>query len=125
MWNAHVLSLISRYQALAVGLGSALALLLGPASALGFLVGGVFALANFLALRFLVQRTLVVFGRRKLAYGLLLAFKMALALALMTLLLLVVKVQPLAFALGLTTFLVGVLLALSHIVLCSQRAPTA
>ena len=124
MWNMQVLRLVSRYQLLTVGVGVALALWLLPSQALGFLLGGSFAFVNFWGLRFLVQRTLTVLGRRKILYGILLAFKMVLALGLMTLLLLVFKVHPLAFALGLATFLSGVVLALSHVVIL-QRTPTA
>ena len=124
MWTPRVLTLVTWYQLAAVAAGSALSLWLWPTHVVGFLLGGAFATLNFWGLRILVERTAAVKGRRKGIYGLLLAFRMVLALALMAVLLLVFRVHPLEFALGLASTFVGVTLAMSHVAF-THKAPTA
>ncbi|MBN1961305.1 MAG: ATP synthase subunit I [Deltaproteobacteria bacterium] len=114
MNNLNLLRLASRYQMLAVVIGGLLFLWLLKPYYLSFIVGGAFAWVNFWIWRFLLQKTLTTIGKRKIIYTFLLAFKMVLALGIITVLWFVFKLHPLGFAIGLTTFIIGVFTALFH-----------
>lgn len=125
MFTTRVLTLVTQYQLGATIVAGALTVWLWPAGALAVFVGGAFATLNFWGLRVLVERTLSAAGRHKIVYGLLLAIKLALALGVMAGLLLVLRLHPLAFALGLAASSVaGLGLGIGH-VFVTQKAPTA
>jgi hypothetical protein len=123
MWNAQVLNRITRYHLVVVAAASALAFWLWPAGGLGLLLGGGFSALNFWSLSTLVQRTLLV-AKNKRLYGLLLALRMIAGLGVIAALVLVLRVHPLAVALGLATTFVSILGAMLH-TLILHKAPAA
>ncbi len=124
MLTPRTLGLVTLYQLACAVLAAVLTFLLWRPGAVGVLLGGGFGTLNFWGLRLLAERALLGEGKHKLLWGLLLAVKLALALALMAALLIVLRVHPLAFALGLSTMIIGMMLALAHVIL-TPKAPTA
>ncbi len=121
MVSWRILKLTSTYQALLLALVVPVTWLLWPKGALAALLGGLFSTANFLALKALVRKTFSN-DKAKLAYTVLLGFKMVLALGVMTVLLVGLKLHPAGFALGLATMLVGFGAALVHVLNRPQTA---
>lgn len=125
MLTTRVLTLVTLYQLGATLVVGVLTAWLWSAGALAVFVGGAFATVNFWGLRVLVERTLKAAGKHKIVYALMLAFKLALALGVMAGLLIVLRLHPLAFALGLAASSVaGLGLGITH-VFVTQKAPTA
>ncbi len=121
MWSSRIIRRLFIYQLATVALASLLAFWLWRGSGFGVFIGGLFACGNLLAIKVLVERTLVRVGGHRLLYGIMLALKTAAALAVIAVLLLVAKVPPLAFGLGLVVAFLGLLLALCDAAL-SRRA---
>ena len=114
MWNARLLGLVTLYQLATVLVLSAATFWLWRAGALAVFLGGGFGALNFWGLRLLAERTFDG-GKPKVLYAVLLAFKMVLALAVMAGLLIILKLHPLAFGVGLSALFFGVTFAMAHV----------
>ncbi len=124
MTTPRALSLVTAYQLACAALAAVLTFWLWRPATVAVLVGGGFGTLNFWGLRLLAERALMGEGKHKLLWGLLLAMKLALALALLAALLVVLRLPPLGFALGLSTMIVGMMLAMAHVIVI-PKAPTA
>lgn len=122
MGSLRVLHLVTVYQFATVAAFALGSLWLWPAGALAVSLGGVFGILNFWALRVLVQRTLAGGERkRKVVYAIVLGSKLVVALAVMASVVLVLRVDPLGFALGLSSMFLAIAAAVGHVTLA--RAP--
>ena len=110
-----MLNLALLYQVICVAVLSAASAIFWPAGALGVLAGGLLMAGNFWALKTVVTRLLGGAGQGKLIWGLLLAIKFAVLLALMGLMILVLDLNALGIALGMFSFFVGVTLGYVHV----------
>lgn len=118
MGSLRALHFVTVYQLAMVAALTLGSLWLWPAAALAVLVGGAFGTLNFWALRLLVQRTLEGGERkRKVVYAILLGSKLVVALAVMAGLMLVLRIDPLGFALGLSSMFLAVAAAVGHVAL--------
>jgi polyferredoxin len=113
MSSARLLTLTLSYQLGTVVLGGLVCLALWPQGVIGFALGGLVAGGNFWAMNWL-SRKVFAGSRNKLGYALLLGVKLALVLGLLSLLVLVLRQQPLAIVLGLSTLFVGMALGTGH-----------
>ncbi len=114
MVSWRILNLVSIYQMAALALVSAVAYFASPTHTLAVFIGGAFGTVNFWALRHLVQAGFGRGGQHKMLYIVFLGFKMVTALAVMAGLLIILKLHPLAFATGLSTMFVGLMVAVMH-----------
>ncbi len=113
MVSARVLTLASIYQVLASVLLVGLGLWLWPERATAIACGALVMTANFFALRLLAARALGG-SRPKMAYALLLSLKFAAVAALLALFVLVLELDVLGLALGMSSLFVGIGLATAH-----------
>jgi len=111
MTSAQILRRIGGYQLISLLVLAVAAAVFRPQALIALLAGGLLMAANF--------HLLGVMGRRafsgatpKLGYALLLAVKLVVVLGLMALFVLVLHLDPLAFALGLGTLFVGLAAAM-------------
>jgi len=117
------LTLTSWYQAAAVAVMTLAFLALSPSRALAVLVGGTIMVANFLALRYFAAKALLG-SKPKLAAGVALVVKLVVVAGLMAFCILVVKLDVLGFAVGMSSLFIGVLLAMVHLAF-TPEAPRA
>ena len=106
MVTLRVLSLASLYQLVATVLVFAATFWLWRDHSLAALVGGALMAANFWALRFFAARALKG-GKPRAAYAVLLGFKFVAVMGLMALLVLVLRLDPLGLAVGMSDLLRG------------------
>jgi small-conductance mechanosensitive channel len=113
MVSLRVLTLAGIYQGASAVVFWALSLWLLPQRHVAVLVGGGLMALNFVALRWLGTRAMNA-ENRKLAYGLALAFKLIAIMGLMAVLVLVIRIDAIGLALGLSTLFVGIGLGTAH-----------
>jgi hypothetical protein len=107
------LTLTSWYQAATVIFMTLVSLLLSPTRSLAVLTGGTIMVLNFLALRFFAARALLG-AKPKLAAAMALIAKLFIVAGLMAFCILVMKLDVLGFAVGMSSLFVGVFLAMIH-----------
>ncbi len=124
MTTLRALSLVTAYQLACAALAAVLTFWLWRAATVAVLAGGGLGALNFWGLRLLAERALMGRGKHRLLWGLLLAVKLALVLAVVAALVIFLRLPPLGFALGLSTMIVGMMLAMAHVI-ATPKAPTA
>jgi len=117
-----ILRRVSLYQLASLSAVAILALVFRPQALLSLLAGGLLMAVNFWLLRALGQKAFSG-ARAKMGYALLLAVKMVVVLGLMAFFVLVLRVDPLAFAVGLATLFVG--LGIATLTQSAAHAPEA
>jgi len=122
MATLRSLTLITWYQAGAVLLASLASLAWSPTRALAALVGGALMTANFWALRVLAARALLG-ARPKLAAGIALVAKFAVIAGAMAVCILVLHLDLLGFAIGMSSLFIGIAAATVHGAFASGVAP--
>ena len=113
MVSVRTLTLASMYQLAAVAVAAAVCALRWPEGVSGVVLGGMVMSANFAAARALAARVLRS-ENHKAAYAVGLSLKFVLLLVVVAGVLAAARPDVMAFGLGLTTFLVGVLSAVVH-----------
>ncbi|MGE0786471.1 MAG: hypothetical protein AB7S26_12445 [Sandaracinaceae bacterium] len=104
------LNLISRFVLVGSALLIAFAFVLGGVQVgLGAIAGGVFAILDWTALRWLGERLMVANPRGRTLLGLLLAAKMALSLGAVAAILATRMVDPIGFVVGFSGLVVGII----------------
>lgn len=111
----EILKTITRYQMAGTAVASLVTLLAWPAGAAGVFAGGLVMTANFWFMRTMMGKALSggVSGA-KILYGMMVAIKFVAVLALVSLLVVGFKLDPLALAIGLATLFVGITGGLLH-----------
>ena len=105
------LGAIERWNLLLAGvLVLATALLASSRFALGSALGAMLSAANFYGMHKLLEAAMRAQGRRKLIFGLLLCAKMGVLIALVFVALRFVPLSPVGLALGLSVFLVSIMI---------------
>ncbi|HHH31729.1 MAG TPA: hypothetical protein ENK57_25730 [Polyangiaceae bacterium] len=94
----------------------------GVEMAIAAVVGGVFSVANWVALRWVGGRLVVANDKGRAVWGTLLAAKMALSMFLVWAILATGVVDPIGFAIGLSGLVLGILVGTFHSAL-SASAP--
>ncbi len=113
MVSPRMLTRASWYQAASTAALTLLGLWLWPHQALAIFAGGALMTSNFVAMRVLLLRALA--GRkRKLAYGIALASKFAVVLGALAVLVLVLEIDPVGIAIGMSSLFIGIGLAAAH-----------
>lgn len=113
--DRSTLNRITLHVALACAALTGLALVLGGvALAIGALVGGLVAVANWMAMRWVGRRLMVANDRGRIVWGTLLATKMAVLMAVVWAILSTGLVDPTGFSIGLGGLVVGVLTGTFH-----------
>ena len=118
--SVRLLLRVSIYQIAAVLVMSLASLWLWPNRAIAVLSGGGLMALSFWALRFFAAGALTQ-KRAKLAYGIGLAIKLVVVMALVALFILVLKLDVLGFAIGMSSLFFGIGLATLHEIV--SRAP--
>lgn len=95
-------------------------LLGGPTMAFGATVGGVYAVLNWSAMRWLGQRLVVATDKGRMVWGALLGAKMLIAMLVLLAILSTGAVDPVGFAIGLSGLVVGILGGTFHSMLAGQ-----
>lgn len=111
MTSAQILRRISGYQLVSLVVLALAAAVFRPHALVAVLAGGLLMAANFHLLGLLGRRAFSG-STPKLGYALLMAVKLVVVLSLMALFVLVLRLDPLAFALGLGTLFVGLAIAI-------------
>ena len=113
MSSLRYLTLTTTYQVAAVIFLTGLSTWLWPMRSVAVFAGGALMAANFWALRFLAARAIL--GKApKLAAGIALVSKFVIVAGLMAFCILVLRLDVLGFAVGMSSLLVGVFLAMVH-----------
>ena len=123
MATLRSLTLITWYQAATVVVMSLASLLVSPGRTVAVLVGGVIMVLNFWALRFFAARALLG-AKPKLAAAVALVVKLVVVAGLMAVCIVVVKLDVLGFAVGMSSLFAGIFLAMVHQAF-TRTAPTA
>ncbi len=113
MVSKRVLVLASAYQLGAALVGWLLSLWLWPELMSAVLFGGLLMTLNFWALRYFADKAMGG-SQPKVAYALLLGFKLVATMGLLTLAILVLRLDAVGIAGGLSTLFVGIGLATAH-----------
>ncbi|MEE8408549.1 MAG: hypothetical protein V3T05_02995 [Myxococcota bacterium] len=113
MVSQRVLVLASAYQLGAAIVFSLLSLWLCPERMTAVLFGGLLMTLNFWALRFFAAKALGG-SQPKVAYALLLSVKLVAVMGLLAIAMLVLRLDALGIALGLSTLFVGIGFATAH-----------
>jgi len=123
MWSPKLLHTAALYQAVSAGLLATALLFIWPEGAVGALAGGALMAGNFWLLRVAVTKLMAGGGhnRAKLLWGLLLAFKLVVLLALLALFVIVLDLHPVGLAAGMFTLFLALVLASLHQALLGPR----
>ncbi len=113
MVSKRVLVLASAYQLGATVGAGLLSLWLWPEGMTAVLFGGLLMTLNFWALRFFAAKAMGG-SQPKVAYALLLAFKLVATMGLLALAILLLHLDAIGVALGLSTLFVGIGFAVAH-----------
>jgi hypothetical protein len=125
MNSTQILRRVSWYQMASLAVLALGALVFRPHALPPLFAGGLLMALNFWLLRTLTRKAFSS-PKPKIAYALLLAIKMVAVLGVMAFLILVVRLSPIPFALGLATLFVGLGVALvMHTGASQAHSPTA
>ena len=113
MVSPRMLTRASWYQAASTVALTLLGLWLWPHLAIAIFAGGLLMTSNFAAMRYLLVRALQG-KKRKLAYGIALASKFAVVLGVLAALILVLEIDPMGIAIGMSSLFFGIGLATAH-----------
>ena len=113
--DIKMLDLAIRYQGFLAALGGGVALWVWPEGAGGVLSGALLMAANFWFFKTLMEKiTKDGSGRKKAVYAFLVGIKMFVVMGLLSLLVMVVGVNPIGLAGGMVTFFIGIGLGWWH-----------
>lgn len=110
--TAYVIGTSAILAAVALALG-------GPSMGVAAAVGGVFSVLNWLAMRWLGQRLLVSNERGRALWGLLLAVKMGISMAVVWAILSTGAIDPIGFVIGLGGLVLGIVAGTFHTMLAA------
>ena len=121
MNDPRLLRLANVYQLVSAAVVAGVMALTIRSYAIPVLAGGVLMAANFYSLRMLIMKTLQPGGLRAL-YAVGLMIKFFAVMGIMAALLLGLKLDPVGFAIGLSSLLTGLMCAMAHHSLLAQPA---